>query len=115
MPNGATRSARPSSAPWPRTACADNDYNGASQRGTGYYQRFIDKARRITAASAFLHPAMTRPNLAVRTGMLATRVLVENGRASGIEYRPADGTDAPKRVMARAEVILSAGTVNPTG
>jgi choline dehydrogenase len=87
------------------------DYNCGDQAGVGYYQRTIRKGRRVSAARAFLHPAMARKNLEVRTNARASRILFEGRRAIGISYLAA--RDAPaKQVRARREVILSAGTVN---
>ncbi|MCA8929474.1 MAG: GMC family oxidoreductase N-terminal domain-containing protein [Alphaproteobacteria bacterium] len=85
------------------------DYNGESQDGVGYFQRAIYKGRRMSAARAFLHPAMSRPNLQVITHAHATQILFEGKRAVGVEY--AQG-GARKRVSARREVILSGGVVN---
>jgi choline dehydrogenase len=87
------------------------DYNSGLQAGVGYYQRTIHKGRRISAAVAFLRPAMRRPNLEVRTNARASRILFEGKRAVGVRYLASP--DAPPReVRARREVILSAGTVN---
>ena len=90
----------------------DNDYNAKSQRGCGYYQRFIHGRRRITAVSAFLKPAIQRGGVTVKTNALATRIVFEGKRATGVTYWPnADRTKAVT-VRARREVIVSAGTVN---
>ena len=91
----------------PRT----RDYNSGSQAGVGYFQRTIRNGRRISAARAFLHPAMARKNLEVRTNARASRILFEGKRAVGIRYLSAPGAPA-KEVRARREVILSTGTVN---
>lgn len=91
------------------------DYNGERQEGAGYYQRWIHKGRRHSAAVAFLKPAMARPNLTVCTGAQATRVLLDGSRASGVAYVPVglDGVAGPARtVRARREVVLSAGAAN---
>ena len=85
------------------------DFNGADQEGVGIYQMTIRKARRNSAARAFLRPAMKRANLRVLTGAHATKVIVEGGRAVGVEYRQG-GT--LKRAMARGEVILAGGAIN---
>ena len=85
------------------------DFNGAEQDGTGPYQMTIRGARRNSAARAFLRPAMKRANLRVITGAQATRVLIENGRAVGVEYRRGKETVT---LRARAEVILAGGAVN---
>lgn len=87
------------------------DYNSGDQAGVGYFQRAIHGGVRVSAARAFLHPAMRRPNLEVRTDARASRILFEGRRAVGIRYLAA--RDAPPReVRARREVILSAGTAN---
>ena len=87
------------------------DYNSGDQAGVGYFQRAIRNGRRVSAARAFLKPAMRRPNLEVRTNARASAILFEGKRAVGIRYLAA--RDAPPReVRARREVILSAGTVN---
>ena len=96
-------------------ACAEaglaenDDFNGARQEGAGVYQMTIKGARRNSAARAFLRPAMKRPNVRVVTGALATRVLVEQGRAVGVEYRQGGET---RVLRARAEVILAGGAIN---
>ena len=87
------------------------DYNSGDQAGVGYFQRTIRNGRRVSAARAFLHPAMRRKNLEVRTNARASRILFEGKRAVGISYIAARNGPA-KEVRARREVILSAGTVN---
>ena len=85
------------------------DFNGTEQEGAGIYQMTIHKARRNSAARAFLRPAMKRPNCRVIAGAMVTRVLVEDGRATGVEYRI--GTET-RILRAKAEVILSGGAIN---
>ena len=85
------------------------DYNGASQEGVGYFQRSIHKRRRMSAARAFLRPAMKRQNLAIWTNATATRVLFDGHRATGIEY--VKGGDR-RQVHARREVLLCGGAIN---
>ncbi|MBL6079455.1 GMC family oxidoreductase N-terminal domain-containing protein [Belnapia sp. T18] len=87
------------------------DYNSGDQAGVGYFQRAIRNGRRVSAARAFLKPAMKRPNLEVRTNARASAILFEGKRAIGIRYLAARGAP-PREVRARREVILSAGTVN---
>lgn len=82
------------------------DFNGARQDGCGYYQTTTGNRRRWSAARAYLHPARGRANLVVRTGAHATRVLIENNRAIGIEYQAPDGR---RTARARVEVIVSGG------
>jgi len=85
------------------------DFNGAEQEGAGIYQMTIKGGRRNSAARAFLRPAMKRANVRVITRAMATRVLVENGRAVGVEYLQGGVT---RTLRARAEVILSGGAIN---
>lgn len=87
----------------------NSDFNGASQEGAGIYQMTIHKARRNSAARAFLRPAMKRPNCRVITGAMVTRVLIEEGRAVGVEYVQGGQT---RTLRAKAEVILSGGAIN---
>lgn len=92
------------------------DYNGASQAGTGYYQRVIHQQRRVSAARAFLYPALKSGLVDVRTEALASAIMFDGKRAVGVRYLPggvADGAaGAPREVRARKEVIVSAGTFN---
>ena len=87
----------------------NDDFNGAEQDGSGLYQVTQKRGERWSAARAFLHPAMGRDNLVVRTGALTTRVLVEGGRAVGVAYRHEGQL---KTVHADGEVVLSGGAVN---
>jgi choline dehydrogenase len=87
------------------------DYNAGNQHGAGYYQRWIHRGRRFSAATAFLRPAAGRANLEVRTEAHVSRVVFEGRRAAGVHYLPGPG--APVReVRARREVILTAGAGN---
>ena len=85
------------------------DFNGAAQEGAGVYQMTIKGARRNSAARAFLRPAMRRANVRVITRAMVTRVLIEDGRAAGVEY-----LRGGQRLTLRckAEVILSGGAIN---
>ncbi|MBP0463367.1 GMC family oxidoreductase N-terminal domain-containing protein [Roseomonas sp. PWR1] len=87
------------------------DYNSGDQAGVGYYQRGIQKGWRVSAARAFLKPAMGRPELEVRTNARACGIVFEGRRAIGIRYVTERG-GAVREVRARKEVILSSGTVN---
>ena len=87
----------------------NDDYNGQTSEGFGRGQYFIEGGRRVSAVSAYLRPAMSRPNLQVLTGVLAHRVLIENGRATGVAYSHQGRT---QHSHADAEVILSAGAFN---
>ncbi len=87
-----------------------NDFNGFQQEGWGPYQLTIRDGQRWSAARAYLHPAMGRPNLTCLTGARTTRIIVENGRATGVEYVD-DKTKTKHVVHADKEVLLSAGAV----
>jgi choline dehydrogenase len=82
------------------------DFNGYQQEGFGPYQLNIKDGRRWSAATAYLHPALRRPNLTAETGARTTRILLEGGRAVGVEFVQAGQT---RRAFADAEVLLSAG------
>jgi choline dehydrogenase len=86
-----------------------DDFNGAEQEGAGQYQVTCHNGRRWSTADAYLRPALTRPNLTVRTNALATRVVVESGRAVGVSYTH-EGALRTSRV--NGEVVLSGGAVN---
>ncbi len=85
------------------------DYNGASQDGFARGQTTIRDGRRCSAAVAFLRPALARGRVKLVRHALATRVLLEHRRATGIEYLR--GGHA-RQVFAEREVILSAGVFN---
>jgi len=85
------------------------DFNGARQAGIGHYQVTVRDARRSSAATAYLKPIRQRPNLAVRTNAMVRRVLVEDGRAVGVEVTEANG--AWTTVRAEREILLTAGAI----
>jgi choline dehydrogenase len=85
---------------------ANRDFNGAQQEGVGYYQTTIGNARRWSSAKAYLSTAKQRKNLTIVTGAHATRVLIEKGRAVGVEYRTPAGL---RTARANREVIVSGG------
>lgn len=84
------------------------DFNGVEQRGTGFFQLSVKNGRRCSAATAFLHPAMKTGNIDLLTGCLVHRVIVESGRATGVEYSR-NGQVATAR--ASGEVALCAGAI----
>jgi choline dehydrogenase len=86
-----------------------DDVNGFQQEGFGRMDMTVGGGRRCSTANAYLKPALNRPNLKVITHAMATRVIFEGRRATGIEYSR-DG--ATHRVNASAEVILSGGPIN---
>ena len=85
------------------------DYNGAEQLGAGYFQRYIAHGRRVSAAHAFLHPAIRRGNVDLRTDARATSIACDGRRATGVRYRR---QGLLHEVQARREVIVCAGTIN---
>jgi choline dehydrogenase len=87
----------------------NDDFNGATQEGAGYFQTTSRRGRRCSTAVAYLRPARKRPNLRVVTNALTTRILFEGDAAVGVEYTVAG---AKRRALAGAEVILAAGAFN---
>ena len=85
-----------------------DDYNGANPEGFARMQMTLRNGRRWSAASAYLRPALKRPNLTVATGALVSRIDMDGTRATGITY-----TKGGKTVSAAAgEVILAGGSIN---
>jgi choline dehydrogenase len=87
--------------------CAD--HHAESQDGISRLELTAGGGKRSSTARAYLHPAMGRKNLTVLTGALTTRVVVERGRAIGVEYRRDGKTE---RVTAEREIILAGGSYN---
>jgi choline dehydrogenase-like flavoprotein len=85
---------------------ANDDFNGETQFGVGRYQVTQRGGMRCSTAVAYLHPALARPNLTVFSSALAHRVVIEGGRATGVEV---ERNGAVEVVRAEREVILSAG------
>jgi choline dehydrogenase len=85
------------------------DLNGYQQEGLGPMDMTTWKGRRWSAAKAYLRPAMKRPNLTVETRALTRRVLFEQDRTTGVEYRQAG---AIRQARAAREVILCGGAIN---
>jgi len=86
-----------------------DDVNGYRQEGFGTFDRNISRGRRISAARAYLHPVMDRPNLTVRCRTQVSRVLFEGRRAVGVEVWR--GRGRTERITA-GEVILAGGAIN---
>ncbi|NBA97577.1 GMC family oxidoreductase [Pseudomonas sp. R5(2019)] len=96
------------------TACGvpiryNDDFNGTSQAGVGYYQTTSHNGERCSTARGYLRPALKRPNLVVRTHSRVSRLLIENRRTVGVVL----AGEAGKEIQIRAlrEVILCAGTL----
>jgi choline dehydrogenase len=80
------------------------DVNGQRQEGFAAFDRTIHRGRRVSAARAYLHPAMSRPNLEVRTRAFVNRVVFEGTRAVGV--------DVGGEVIRAGEVVLCGGAFN---
>jgi choline dehydrogenase-like flavoprotein len=88
---------------------ANPDFNGAEQDGVGLFQNTQRNGMRCSAAVAYLHPAMARPNLHVVTNALTTRILFDGSRATGVEIMR---NGALEQIHADTEVIVAAGAYN---
>ena len=85
------------------------DFNGRQQeQGAGFYQKTIRDGRRESSATAFLRPALDRPNLTVTPRALVRRVVFDGVRASGVEYAAGDRVETAR---AARGVILTAGAI----
>jgi choline dehydrogenase len=87
----------------------NDDFNGKTQEGAGYFQLTCRNTRRCSTARGYLKPSLKRANLKVVSEALATRVLFEGRRAVGVEYRQGNET-----IQARAsgEIVLAGGAFN---
>ncbi|PIO36433.1 hypothetical protein AB205_0135770, partial [Aquarana catesbeiana] len=85
------------------------DMNGYQQEGVGWMDMTIYKGQRWSTASAYLRPAMSRPNVSVKEKTLVTKVLFQGLRATGVEYVQ---NGHKKKAFASKEVILSGGAIN---
>jgi choline dehydrogenase-like flavoprotein len=88
---------------------SNDDFNGPTQEGAGYFQLTARRGRRCSTAVGYLRPARRRPNLSIVSNALASRILFSGRRAIGVEYRYGDTT---RVAHANAEVILAGGTFN---
>jgi choline dehydrogenase len=88
---------------------ATDDVNGYRQEGFAKFDRNIRRGRRLSAARAYLHPVLHRPNLTVRTRAFVTKVLLDRRRAVGVEYAERGGAVKEAR---GGEVILAGGAIN---
>ncbi|MDJ0641137.1 MAG: GMC family oxidoreductase N-terminal domain-containing protein, partial [Paracoccaceae bacterium] len=84
------------------------DFNGAQQAGTGFYQLTQKDLERSSAAIAFLHPATKRPNLTLRSNQQVRRIVLEQGRAIGIEVETEGGSEV---IRANREVLVTSGAI----
>jgi choline dehydrogenase len=88
---------------------ANTDYNGEEQEGASMLQYTIKKNKRHSTAAAFLKPAMGRSNLTVRTNTHVRCILIEDGKAVGVEVITPHSDS--ERINCLKEVILSAGAI----
>jgi choline dehydrogenase len=86
-----------------------DDVNGYQQEGFAPFDRNVHRGRRLSAARAYLHPAMSRPNLTVLTRAMVNRVVFQGDRAVGVEY--SHRGRAARQALA-GEVILCGGAIN---
>jgi choline dehydrogenase len=84
------------------------DFNGTELEGCGFFQFVIKDGERWGTGKSYLRPALDRPNLTVKTGILITRIVIENGRAVGVEY-----LEKGRQGVAHAssEIVLSCGAI----
>jgi choline dehydrogenase len=84
------------------------DVNGHQQEGFGRFERTTHRGRRWSAARAYLHPVLDRPNLTVRTGVLVRRIVFEGRRAVGVAVKQGGG----QSIIKGGEIICCGGAIN---
>jgi choline dehydrogenase len=87
----------------------NDDFNGREQEGAGWYQVTVKDGFRHSAATAYLKPAVKAGRVRLITDAQVTRILIEQGRAVGVEYRMGGET---RTLRAAREVVLSGGAIN---
>ena len=106
------RNQNPACAAWVKAAQEyglpfNPDFNGATTHGVGSYQLSISRRFRASAASAFLKPALQRPNITLETNAHVSKIIIKNARAVGVEW----SRDGKTRTASAGEVVLSAGSL----
>lgn len=86
----------------------NEDFNGESQEGAGFFQFTIRGGERWGAAKAYLHPAMQRANLTVLTGVLVTSLVLEGCHVTGVRYL---ASGVAHTAYADSEVVMAAGAI----
>ena len=86
----------------------NDDFNGATQEGTGYYQATASNGRRCSTAVGYLRPAEKRPNLKIEVDALVTRIHFRDRRAVGVEFRK----KGEIHTVRAGEIILCGGAFN---
>ena len=84
------------------------DFNGPKQAGCGVYQATIRGGKRCSAAKGYLDPARSRPNLEVRSGAHASRIVIEDAKAVGVRFRQGA---REHEVRAEREILVTAGAI----
>ncbi|WP_420970297.1 GMC family oxidoreductase [Bradyrhizobium sp. B120] len=87
------------------------DFNTGDNEGTSYFHVNQKRGRRWSAARGFLKPVLNRSNLRLETDVLVDRLIIESGRAAGVEFRQGNET---VEARAKGEVILCAGSIGTT-
>src|SRR5579871_2757277 len=87
----------------------NDDFNGATQEGAGFFQTTTSGGKRASTAVAYLRPAKARSNLRVETSALAEKILFEGRRAVAVTYRAAG---VSRTARARREILVSGGAYN---
>jgi choline dehydrogenase len=85
-----------------------NDYNGQQQEGFGPMHMTVGNGVRSSTSNAYIKPVIKRPNLEIITGVLVERVILENKKATGVEYSV---SGRKKTIKAKKEVLLCAGSI----
>jgi choline dehydrogenase len=88
---------------------ANNDFNGAVNEGAGVFQTTQKNGARWSTVNAYLKPALGRANLTVRTGTQVARVVIENGRATGVAL---SANGQIETIQAQREVLVCGGAIN---
>ncbi len=86
----------------------NGDFNGGNQQGTGFYQATTKNGKRSSTATGYLKPALARKNLTLCTGVMVNRIVIENGRAVGVEVVE---SGRPVTIRAEREVIVTSGAI----
>ncbi|MGI9402334.1 MAG: GMC family oxidoreductase [Rhizobiaceae bacterium] len=86
-----------------------SDFNSENPDGVGLYQNTVKNGFRMSAARAYLYPAKRRRNIRIEKNALTLRILVDNKKATGIEFNQRGQI---KKAAATREVIISAGSIN---
>ena len=85
----------------------NDDFNGERQEGVGWFQLTVKDGERFGTGKAFLRPVLERPSLTLRSGVLTTRILIQHGRATGVEFLDRGRPE----VAHAAEIVLCSGSI----